>query len=202
VAIEPLIDVKKEESGEEFDYDPRSGDCFADFAQLPESSPQVNSLIRENANDVNGINEGVMASPEMLVARGRPLGGLRARVVGNSSNIQIRNIDGLPPGPNAARARAAYTNALGRHVFGVSPVMNGTSSERTGVKLRKNGKWTDEDLNAAMLAIDDGAPIKTVARLYGIPTTSLRHHVFGKTLSRKRGKSGVLSSEEENELVN
>jgi hypothetical protein len=53
-----------------------------------------------------------------------------------------------------------------------------------------------------MLAIDDGAPIKTVARLYGIPTTSLRHHVFGKTLSRKRGKSGVLSSEEENELVN
>jgi len=53
-----------------------------------------------------------------------------------------------------------------------------------------------------MLAIDDGAPIKTVARLYGIPTTSLRDHVFGKTLSRKRGKSGVLSSEEENELVN
>ena len=139
VAIEPLIDMEEEESGEESDYDPHNGDCFADFAQLPESSPQVNSLIRENANDVNGINEGVMASPEMLVARGRPLGGLRARVVGNSSNIQIRNIDGLPPGPNAARARAAHTSALGGHVFGVSPVMNDTSSERIGAKLRKNG---------------------------------------------------------------
>ena len=52
-----------------------------------------------------------------------------------------------------------------------------------------------------MLAADDGAPIKTVARHYGIPTTSLRDHVTGKTISRKRGKSGVLSLEEENELV-
>ena len=53
-----------------------------------------------------------------------------------------------------------------------------------------------------MLAVDDGAPIKIMARLYGIPTTSLRDHVIGKTISRKRGRSGVLSSEEENELVN
>ena len=67
VAIEPLIDVEKEESGEESDFDPRSGDCFANFAQLSESSPQVDSLIRKNANDVNGINEGVMASSEMLL---------------------------------------------------------------------------------------------------------------------------------------
>ena len=53
-----------------------------------------------------------------------------------------------------------------------------------------------------MLAVDDGAPVKIVARLYGIPTTSLRDHVTGKTISRKRGKSGVLSFEEENKLVN
>ena len=104
VAIESFIDVEEEESGEESDFDPRSGDCFVDFAQLPEPSLQVNSLIRENANDMNGIKEGVMASLEMLVARGRRLGGLRARVVGSSSNIQIRNNDGLPPGPIASRA--------------------------------------------------------------------------------------------------
>ena len=160
--IEPFIDLEEEESGEEFDFDPRSGNCFADFAQLPEPSPQVNSLIRENANDINGIKEGVLASPEMLVARGRRLGGLRACIVGSSSNIQIHNIDGLPPGPNASRARAAHTGALGGHVFGVNPVnntrsyntcrgqenihdgvnasiMNGTGSERTCAKLRKNG---------------------------------------------------------------
>ena len=217
--------MEEEESGKESDFDPRSGDCFADFAQLPKPSPQVNSLIRENANDINGIKEGVLASPEMLVARGRRLGGLRACIVGSSSNIQIRNIDGLSPGPNASRARAAHTSALGGHVSGVNPIhntrshntcreqgdihdgvnasiMNGTGSEHTCTKLRKNKNWTDEGLNAAMLAIDDGAPIKTVARFYGIPTTSLHDHVTGKTISRKRGRSGVLSSEEENELVN
>ena len=65
----------------------------------------------------------------------------------------------------------------------------------------KNGNWTDEDLNAAMLVVDNGAPIKTVARLYGIPATSLRDHVTRKTIGGKHGKSGVLSFEEENELV-
>ena len=54
-------------------------------------------------SDVGGIKEGAMASSEMLVAQGRRLGGLTARVVGSSSGIQIHN-DGLPPGPNASRA--------------------------------------------------------------------------------------------------
>ena len=83
VAIEPFIDVEEEESEEESNFDPRNGNFIAEFAQLPESSPHINSLIRENVNDVNGINEGIMASPKMLVARGRRLCGLRARVVGS-----------------------------------------------------------------------------------------------------------------------
>ena len=76
-----------------------SGDCFSDFAQFPKPSPQFNSLIRKNINDMGGIKEGAMASPEMLVARGRHLGSLRAYVVGSSSDIQIHIIDGLPPSP-------------------------------------------------------------------------------------------------------
>ena len=212
--------MKEEENGKESDFDPRSGNCFTDFARLPKPIPRFNSLIKENINhDMDGIKEGAIASPKMLVARGRCLGGLRAHVVGSSSSNQIHNVDGLPPGSNAFRARAAHTLALGGHIFGVTPLhntpweqrdihegvdvstMNGTCFERTCTKLRKNGNWTDEDLNAAMLAIDDGAPIKTVARLYGIPTTSLRDHVSGKTIGRKRGKSGVLSFKEENELI-
>ena len=53
-----------------------------------------------------------MVSPKMLVAWGCHLGSLKAHVVGDSSNIQIHNIDGLPSGPNASRARTAYTLAL------------------------------------------------------------------------------------------
>ena len=52
-----------------------------------------------------------------------------------------------------------------------------------------------------MLVVNDGAPIKTMARLYGIPRTSLHDHVTGETIGRKCRKSRVLSFEEENELV-
>jgi hypothetical protein len=96
--------LEEEESGDESDFDPRSADSFINLAQFMELSPQFNSLKRENINDVGGINEGVMASPGMLVAQGRRLGGLKARIIGSSSGIQIHNKDGLPPGPNASRA--------------------------------------------------------------------------------------------------
>lgn len=67
---------------------------------------QVNSSIKKNANDMNEIKEGVMASSEMLVARGWRLGGLNARVVGNSNNIQIRIIDWLRA--RALQIRSTY----------------------------------------------------------------------------------------------
>lgn len=41
VAILPFIDLKEEESEEEFDCDPQSRDCFVDFAQLPAPSAQL-----------------------------------------------------------------------------------------------------------------------------------------------------------------
>jgi hypothetical protein len=61
--------------------------------------------------------------------------------------------------------------------------MNGTCLDSTGTKLGKFENWTDEDLNAAMLAVDNGAPIKTMARRYRIPTISLRNYVIGKIIS-------------------
>lgn len=43
--------------------------------------------------------------------------------------------------------------------------------------------------------------MKTVARDFGIPASSLRDHVYGKTTQRKKGRQGVLSEEEESNLV-
>jgi hypothetical protein len=51
-----------------------------------------------------------------------------------------------------------------------------------------------------MQAVEDEVPIRTAGRVYGIPTTSLRHHLFGRTLTRKRGRQGVLTIQEEAEL--
>jgi hypothetical protein len=53
-----------------------------------------------------------------------------------------------------------------------------------------------------MVAVERGCPIKIVALDYDIPRATLRSHVMGLILSRKRGRKPVLSSTEEEKLVN
>ena len=66
---------------------------------------------------------------------------------------------------------------------------------------RKNGNWTDEQLRRAMAAVDNGKSMKKAAEENNIPYSSFRDHCYGKTRSRRRGVSGVLTPEEEKELV-
>jgi len=56
-------------------------------------------------------------------------------------------------------------------------------------------------MKKALVAMDDGMPIRTAARDHCIPSSTLRGHVYGKALYRKRGRKGVLSDIEEQELV-
>jgi hypothetical protein len=53
-----------------------------------------------------------------------------------------------------------------------------------------------------MATVERGCAVKTAALDYDIPRTTLRSHVMGLTLSRKRGRKLVLSSTEEEKLVN
>lgn len=68
-------------------------------------------------------------------------------------------------------------------------------------RQRKNGNWTDEQLRCAMAAVDDGKTMKKAAEENNIPYSSFRDHCYGKTRSRRRGVQGVLTPEEEKELV-
>ena len=70
MAIEPFIDLE-----EDSEIDHHSGDCFVDFAQLPEPTPNVNALRMRIVNDMHGIGEEAMTSHKMLVARRLHLGG-------------------------------------------------------------------------------------------------------------------------------
>ena len=65
-------------SGEDFGFDPRSGDCFANFAQFHEPTLNLNALRMGIVRNMCGIGEEAMASPKMLVAKRRHLGGLKA----------------------------------------------------------------------------------------------------------------------------
>lgn len=93
------------------------------------------------------------------------------------------------------------------------PTSEGFNSRRDGVQLRsdrrfprrhrekKNGNWTDEQLRCAMAAVDNGKTMKKAAEENIIPYSSFRDHCYGKTRSRKRGVHGVLTPEEEQEIV-
>jgi hypothetical protein len=43
--------------------------------------------------------------------------------------------------------------------------------------------------------------VRTAARSFGIPPTSLRDHLYGKVVGKKRGSKTVLKEEEETKLV-
>jgi hypothetical protein len=69
-------------------------------------------------------------------------------------------------------------------------------------KRRKNGNWEDSEMRAAIAAVDDGMTIRKAATTYGIPRSSLEDWLYGRTRSRRRGKEGTLTAEEERLIVN
>lgn len=70
------------------------------------------------------------------------------------------------------------------------------------VQRKKNGNWTDAQLEQALSAItDDGMKIREASRIYNIPATSLRNHLWGTTTGRHRGICPTLKHDEERKLV-
>lgn len=68
MAIQSFIDLEEDcKSGEDSGFDPRSRDCFANFAQTPEPTPNLNVLIMAIVNKMHGIGEDAMASPKILL---------------------------------------------------------------------------------------------------------------------------------------
>jgi hypothetical protein len=72
---------------------------------------------------------------------------------------------------------------------------------RQSKQRKKTGNWSDAALQAALRAVDAGGKVRAVARYFDIPHSSLSDHVHGKTLTRKKGRAGVLTVQEEEELL-
>jgi hypothetical protein len=71
----------------------------------------------------------------------------------------------------------------------------------TARRQHLNGNWADQQLAAALRAVEKGVAIETVASHYQIPRSTLRSHVTGLSRGRKRGKAPVLIVDEEQQLV-
>ena len=70
------------------------------------------------------------------------------------------------------------------------------------MQTKKIGSWMNLALENALNSItDDGMSIKEVSKLYGIPSSSIRDHLYGRTISRQKGIRLVLTCHEENKIV-
>jgi hypothetical protein len=76
-----------------------------------------------------------------------------------------------------------------------------TRSSRRQAKLKKNGNWSTENLRQGIAAVDNGMSMKRAAEAYGIPYSSFREWCYGRIRTRLRGAKGVLTVEEEEQLV-
>lgn len=66
----------------------------------------------------------------------------------------------------------------------------------------KTGAWSNEALENAMNSItDQGMSIREASRVHGIPTSSVRDHLYGKTVSRQRGIRPTLAAQKEKKIV-
>ena len=105
------------------------------------------------------------------------------------------------------RVRTAVRERLsaesGARVEAEGPQANaGGAQTSSGTHKKRTDKWTDVDLELAMNSItDDAMSLRQASRVYGIPTSSLRDHLFGKTRSRQKGIKPVLAPHEEKKVV-
>jgi len=67
------------------------------------------------------------------------------------------------------------------------------------------GRWSVETMKMAVLAVNEGGQLRTVARQFNVPRNTLRRQVIaqknGKEVMKQLGKCTVLSASQEHELV-
>ena len=91
------------------------------------------------------------------------------------------------------RRRRRFAGRLRRHSKSAPPALLGQSNKR---KL-----WTNEQMLAALKAVEEGQPINQAACDHGIPKTILKDRVSGRvTHGTNPGPTPYLSTVEEDEL--
>ena len=93
------------------------------------------------------------------------------------------------------------SSATPRSVIGALVVRTLAQPVNHCKKKTRTGTWTDSQLATAVAVVDEGSKIAAAARDAGILQSSLRDHLYGRTLKQKKGRQGVLNEEEESALV-
>ena len=77
----------------------------------------------------------------------------------------------------------------------------GVNSSRD-VHKKKTSVWSDRSLeNALNSIINDGMSFREASKVYGIPTTSIRDHLYSRTTTRQKGIRSVLAAHEKKKII-
>ncbi|KAG0553498.1 hypothetical protein KC19_12G016000 [Ceratodon purpureus] len=78
----------------------------------------------------------------------------------------------------------------------------GQAKRSSGRRMQQRGTWTEESMKEAIKEVKKGtSSIGKIGEKYGIPESSIRDWLTGKTSSKKKGPRTVLSKEEEDSMV-
>ena len=67
---------------------------------------------------------------------------------------------------------------------------------------KTRGLWSNEALSKAIDSLDDGYKMGEICKKFGIPKSIVKdHYQYGRTTSRKIGPQGVLTMQEEADLL-
>ncbi len=67
--------------------------------------------------------------------------------------------------------------------------------------MKQNGNQDNNNLAYTMDIMEVGLKIQSANHVWGVPITSLCNHLYGIIQNSKRGKTRVLSTEEEEALI-
>ena len=178
---------------------------------LQATNPQVR-VMRRRASTGGGGPGGFMRPDQTALPFTRPM--TRAVSRRGASHSPLHGLHGSgaseapPSGSQPCRGNGSQPErrVLGdiSNISDRSPHVPASEANRRlpAKRRRKTGLWSDDQLQRAMQAVEGGMRIQTAADLYKIPASSLRDHLFGVTIGRKRGGKCVLTGEEEQLVVN
>ena len=111
---------------------------------------------------------------------------------------------GLGHGKGDAALGGATVCGNGGGTSAESPEAQTCSASQGGrnTQRKKTGIWTDLSLENALNSItNDGMSIREASKLYGIPSSSIRDHLYGIRTSRQKDIRPVLTPHDEKKIV-
>lgn len=114
---------------------------------------------------------------------------------------KVQNIESLQIKVKKLSVKVLFENSKGSN-----KTSKCNSASKTKVLATKRGaygeSYSEDDLNAALLEIKNGAGKKSTARKYGIPSSTLFFRISDKFMNTtRRGPEKVMTDEEEKEVV-